>query len=351
MNKLYFIFFLSLLNFHVVLGQDSIQARKVKVLPVPAFGYSPETGTYIGAVTLFTFNFYEDSTTRTSNAKLEFNYTWNKQLILECGWNYFFKEEEWFTKGLVHYSYYPDLYYGIGPNTPESNQITYTSNRFVFEGSVLKKIGQHLFTGLNTKYISYSNLKTEVSRLIYPELMDASTVGIGYSVLKDSRNNLLTPTRGAYLSFNSSYNFSTDNYVELTLDMRYYKTWKDKYTLSSRLINDVNMGSLPFYDLAVLGGDKFVRGYYFGRYRDMNLSSLQTEFRLPVYRTWGLATFGGLSSIYSETNPFELENLKYNYGLGIRFMVDKKDRINLRLDYALGNDHNNGFYISFGESF
>jgi hypothetical protein len=51
--------------------------RKVKVLPVPAFGYSPETKSYIGAVCLFNFNFYQDSFTRSSNAKIEFNYSWN----------------------------------------------------------------------------------------------------------------------------------------------------------------------------------------------------------------------------------------------------------------------------------
>ena len=70
--------------------------RKIKVLPVPAFGYSPETRAYVGAVALFTLDLYKDSLTRTSNAKVEFNYTWNKQSILEAQWSYFFKEEKWF---------------------------------------------------------------------------------------------------------------------------------------------------------------------------------------------------------------------------------------------------------------
>lgn len=80
-----------LLTSQSVLGQDSMKVKKVKVLPVPAFGYSPETKTYIGAVALFTFNFYNDSITRLSNAKVEFNYTWNKQAIIDCAWNLFSK--------------------------------------------------------------------------------------------------------------------------------------------------------------------------------------------------------------------------------------------------------------------
>jgi outer membrane protein assembly factor BamA len=350
MIKHYQLILFTLLSFHLAKAQDSISTRKVKILPVPAIGYSPETKTYVGAVTLLTFDLYTDSTTRTSNAKVEFNYTWNKQIILESGWNYFLNHEKWFTQGLVHYSHYPDLYYGTGPNTPQSNELTYTSNRWVFDGQLLKSIGHQIFTGLNIRALRYAHLSIQ-SANPFPELTGGSTFGVGYSLLKDSRDNLLTPTRGTYIYFNSSYNFSANNYVNLILDMRHYKTWKGKYTLSGRLINKVNTGHPPFYDLAFLGGDKYVRGYYYGRYRDNNLSSLQAEFRLPVYRRWGLALLGGMSELYSNANPATLSNLKYNYGTGIRFLVDKTERINLRLDYALGNDQNSGFYISFGESF
>jgi hypothetical protein len=92
-----------------------------------------------------------------------------------------------------------------------------------------------------------------------------------------------------------------------------------------------------------------VRGYRYGRYRDKNLSSLQTEFRLPVVWRFGAAVFGGLSNLYA--GNFNPENSKYNYGLGLRFLVDKHERTNLRMDYAVGEEGNDGFYISFGESF
>ena len=341
-----------LLFFHIsVNAQDSIKTKKIKILPVPAFGYSPETKAYVGVVTMFTINMYHDSVTRTSNAKFEFNYTWNRQMILEGGWNYFFRQEKWFTTGRINYSNYPDMYYGIGPNTPETNKTSFDSRRFVFEVSALKKVGYKLFTGINLKYIEYYDVKSENNSLNYPELVDGSTFGIGYSFLKDTRNNLLTPTKGIYAYLNSTYNFSAKNYTEFTLDLRYYKTWKDKFTLANRFINDFNMGSPPFFDFALLGGDKFVRGYYLGRYRDNNLSSFQSEFRFPAFWRIYLSAFGGLSNIYSTNNNFRLENSKYNYGFGIRFLVDKAENTYLRLDYAIGQSNNDGFYISFGESF
>jgi len=329
-----------------VAGQDS--TKKIKLLPVPTIGYSPETKTYIGAVTLFTIDLYKDSLTRTSNAKFEFNYTWNKQLILETEWNYFFKEEKWFTKGKIHYSEYPDYYYGIGSNTPESNKLLFNSNRFVFEANILRNLGGKLFVGPNLRFINYSNVSYS-SDLIYPELADQFTFGVGITLLRDSRNSLLTPTKGFYFNFNTGYNFSKSDYLATTLDIRYYKTWADKYTWASRMINDFRFGKVPFYDYSFLGGDKFVRGYNYGRYRDKNLSSIQTEFRLPLVWKFGIATFGGISNLFA--NNFKINDSKYNCGLGLRFLVDKHDKTNLRLDYAVGNDGNSGFYISFGESF
>ena len=337
--------------FSPVHGKDSTQAKKIKILPVPAFGYSPETKTYLGAVTLFTINMYRDSITRTSNAKLEFNYSWNKQIILESEWNYFFRQEKWFTKGKIHFSKYPDLYYGIGPNTTESNKLFFDSRRLILEASLLKNVGYKLFTGVNIKYANYSNVKAETNSMIYPELTDASTLGIGYSLLKDTRNNLLTPTKGLYSYLNTTWYFAKSNYLKFTFDLRYYKTWKDKFTLANRFINDINTGNPPFYDRALLGGDKFVRGYYLGRYRDNNLSSFQSEFRFPAFWKIYLATFGGLSNIFSATNKFSFENSKTNYGFCIRFLVDKGENTFLRLDYAIGQNNNDGFYISFGESF
>jgi hypothetical protein len=78
--------------------QEEKPQKKITVLPVPAIGYTPETKTYVGLVTLFTFNNTLDSLTRSSNAKLEFVYTWNKQMIFETDWNYFFPAENGLPK-------------------------------------------------------------------------------------------------------------------------------------------------------------------------------------------------------------------------------------------------------------
>lgn len=340
-----------LLSAASVAAQESKKSKNLKIMPVPAFGYSPETKTYVGAVTLITYQHMHDTSVRTSNYKLEINYTWNKQMIIETGWNSFLKGEKWFTKGLLHYSRYPDYYYGVGPETPESNKTLYSSNRFLADVYALKKIKKNMFAGINLRTGRYRKVSTKDVNTNFSELTDASHVGLGASFLTDSRDNILTPTKGYFFMTNLSYNSSATGYTRLTTDARYYKTWHDKLTFSSRLINVFTFGTPAFYDYAFLGGDQFVRGYYYGRYRDKNLSSIQTEFRLPIIWRLGAAVFGGTSNLYSNNNHFLTSPIKFNYGMGLRFVVDKKEKTNLRLDYAAGDKLNNGFYIAFGESF
>jgi len=331
--------------------KDTVKTKRLKVLPVPAFGYSPETRINGGAVALFTFNLGKDSLTRTSNAKIKFTYTQNKQIVLESEWTCFLKEEKWVTKGEIHYSKYPDLYYGIGYNTPDTNKLRFSSNRINFMSNLLKNVGDKLFAGVILKYYDYRDLSFASPLPAYYELKKTATTGIGLALLKDKRDNILTPTQNYYFNFNGIYNFSTINYIKFTIDARHYKTWKDKYTLASRFFQEVTLGTPAFYDYAFLGGDKYVRGYYYGRYRDNNFSSIQTELRAHIIWRIGLTAFGGLSDIYHNAQDFNIYHTKYNYGFGFRFLVDKSEHTNLRMDYAIGHDGNTGFYVSFGESF
>ncbi len=330
-------------------AQDSISSKKpkrLKVLPVPTFGYAPETRFYAGAVTLFTYNMLRDTNTYTLNAKVEFQYTVRKQVIMETEWNYFSKGEKWFSKGRFNVSKFPDYYFGIGITTSDSNRVLFNSNRIDLDAKLLRNIDPKLFAGLSLNYARYAKVENVTGSPTYSELNNGNLLGMGISLLKDSRDNLLTPTKGMYLFSNVSYQLSTTNYLKAILDFRYYKNWKSKYTLSTRFVNILNTGNPPFFDMPFLGG-QYVRGYYYGRYRDNNLSALQTELRANIWRWFGMSVFGGVASNYA-AKP---EVLKYNVGLGVRIRMPKSEGTNLRFDYAIGQGGNNGFYVVFGESF
>ena len=109
-----------------------------------------------------------------------------------------------------------------------------------------------------------------------------------------------------------------------------------------RFVNYVSPGSLPFV-YPFLGGDRFVRGYYYGRYRTMaSARMIQGEFRFPIVAHW-LGLFWWMVKLPG-ANQFIASNFKYNVGGGLRILMDKSERTNLRLDYAVGqNVGNKGF--------
>jgi outer membrane translocation and assembly module TamA len=108
---------------------------------------------------------------------------------------------------------------------------------------------------------------------------------------------------------------------------------------------------VPLRSLASFGGNNSMRGYYDGRYRDKDQLVFQAEYRIPVYGKWGVVVFGSTGDVSSKFTDYTFGDLKYSYGAGIRFAISKKEKLNLRLDYGIGQGNNNGLYFQLGEAF
>jgi hemolysin activation/secretion protein len=114
----------------------------------------------------------------------------------------------------------------------------------------------------------------------------------------------------------------------------------------------MNMGRvIPLRSLASLGGDNCMRGYYSGRYRDKQQIALQAEWRMPVYGRWGVVAFGSTGDVARKVMGYDFRDMKYAYGGGLRCALNKKEKLNLRLDYGLTSNNNQGFYLQLGEAF
>ncbi len=330
---------------------DSLSGQNYSILAVPILGYEPETRGHIGAVGLLTFNLDDPTEYRSSVAKLKFQYTRNRQVISEVEWDVFFREERWFTSGNIHFSKYPDLYYGVGPHRSKSAEFSYQSNRFDVGLRLLRGIKKDVFAGFNTGYTRYSNFKFEEKNENFPELRESDNLYFGLSFIRDKRNSLLNATGGNYFAFDLAHNHSFNSYPSFLLDLRLYKTWYETLVFAGRFILDSRLGNPPFFNQTFQGGDEWVRGYLLGRYRDRNLTALQFEFRKHIFWRIGAAVFGGISSVTHSIDQLLMEDRKWNGGVGIRFAMDRENSVNLRLDYAIGERGNRGFYIAFGESF
>ena len=61
--------------------------------------------------------------------------------------------------------------------------------------------------------------------------------------------------------------------------------------------------------------------------------------------------FGGVGNVNKYIDKFNIGDTKYAGGAGIRFNFIRRDRVNLRLDYAGGTGSSPGILFAIGEAF
>jgi len=102
--------------------------------------------------------------------------------------------------------------------------------------------------------------------------------------------------------------------------------------------------------MAMLGGDKLLRGYFKGRYRDHNMFLAQAEYHSPPLWRISLVAFGGAGDVFHSASTLGNLKIKPAGGIGFRYKVFRDRRMNARLDFALGNGES-GIYLGILEAF
>jgi hypothetical protein len=339
---------------------DSTKLRRVGVLPVPALGYSPETRGYIGAVALFTLRLYPgDTLTRTSNAKIEVIFTQNRQRIFNSEWTLLLRQERYLSQGQASYLRFPEYYWGIGNHAPNSAKELVDSRRVELRATLLRQLRQYLFAGPRVQLQHLYGLRPAAGGLLEsgqaPGSGGGTSSGAGYELVYDGRDNLLNPTKRGYArfahTFFGSWLGSDFRFTRYELDLRRYWSLSKRVVLAGQLTGSLQSGEPPFRMLSLLGSETDMRGYYRGRFRDRQYAAAQAELRFPVYKRLGAVAFAGGGQVARSLSGFGLRELKPTAGAGLRFLMDKRENVNLRLDYAIGEGGNSGFYIAFGEAF
>ena len=94
-----------------------------------------------------------------------------------------------------------------------------------------------------------------------------------------------------------------------------------------------------------------MRGYFTGRFRDKSFTALQAEYRFPIWKWISGAAFGSAGFIDGSIGNYSTSNLLKAGGMGLRFVVNKKNRMILRLDYARNGTEGGAYYIRLNEAF
>lgn len=358
LNKITLFVILSLTFYTIVCSQDTINTSNrfsLKLLPVVF--YTPESRWGGGIAGVSSFNFKGDSVNaRKSSVNIGAAYTQLNQLLAYLPFQLFPKNYTYSIYGEFGYYLYNYYYYGISHNAVPAELYEAEFSRIRL--SALKRVYKNTLLGVKYVYdkirISALEQQGEVFGNSIIGAKGGAVSGIGLVMNYDSRNHVFFPSKGlfaeAFYYIERKFTGSLFNYNRATIDVSYYYPLKKQQVMAFNFYAVNIVGDVPFTHLGLVGGVKKARGYYEGRYRDKNLLMLQSEYRFNIYKRFGAVLFTAGSWISPTLNEFRIKRTILSGGLGLRYAINKNDKINLRLDFGIGKN-STGFYFTIGEAF
>ncbi len=342
---------------------DSLAAefehRRGGFLPLPILFFTPETGLAGGGALLaLQHTDADDYSARPSSVLLDLIYTQKKQFAAELYPDLYFQGNTYRVTGFIQYLRYPQKFFGIGKNTPDALEETYTSQSFRFSFDAVRRLFGDVSGGITMLYDNRSFADFEEGRTLDRQAVSGSrggrTLAFGVVGYLDTRENIFAPAGGSYLmvslrkaapGIGSEFSFTTTS-----LDFRRYYAVAETGVLALQWVAALTSGDVPFYMLAQLGGMNTMRGYYDGRYRDKDMMAVQAEYRFPLYWRFGAAAFLGAGDVAPGLSYFTLRSVKPSYGCGLRYLFDPDERLSIRLDFGFGKN-SSGMYIAANQAF
>jgi len=344
--------------------EDSTKTNSTSFSVYPALGSSPETDFVFGAIGFFVLKkkakinneFY-----RPTSITPYIVYTTKNQFLTKIDVDIFFNNGI-NINGNFRYVNFPDKFFGtendVNPNIFEG----YTNQYIRFNGRIMKPEKENLYLGLLFDLqINAVNPDDPSGQLIQSNVHGISggrNIGVGPSLVLDTRNNSLYPTAGEFLNIGitafSKYLGSEFSYTSFVLDYRkYFEFLGPKNIIAVQFKASLNSGTdIPFYKLNRLGGGERLRGIeHKNLYISRQSTYLQIEARQDFFWRFGGVLFAGMGEVFDSFSKFETNNIRFVYGLGGRFRALKDEKLNIRMDVGFTDNGQSAFYLSVREAF
>lgn len=187
-----------------------------------------------------------------------------------------------------------------------------------------------------------------------PLTLDIVVAGFKAQIERDSRDSQFYPGEGSVFSVDADFNeeaFGGDfNFQKYAISYKAYHRFGERQTLAYTISGCDVEGKVPFFSQCMLGSSEDLRGYATGKNQDRRMIVGQAEYRLQLPWRFGAVGFMGAGEVADEWSHFTTEDILPGGGLGLRFLLAKSNRLNMRFDYAWGKD-SSAWYISLGEAF
>ncbi|MEW6508871.1 MAG: BamA/TamA family outer membrane protein [Bacteroidota bacterium] len=333
--------------------EEKITVNKDGFYPVPVLFYLPNTGYAFGAAFLYYNNPEPDNPSRFPDVIGGFGtYSTKKQIQGSFRVNRFFGNNDYKFDLEVSYYHTPDKFWGIGPDplTKVSEDVTY--NQYRIKIDFLLSTIKNFYLGPYFWFEKFSLADYDPNGVIVKGnllgSLGVTTSGLGMEMVIDYRDSLFFPTNGIYVDMKGLYFnellYSDVNFFRFDLDIRYYIGITAGQVLALNTLFNSTAGDVLIQMLPKLGSHQMMRGYPMGKYLDKNLWAIQAEYRRPLFWRIGASVFAGVGQVFPKFSQFSLNDLKIAGGLGLRYLLDKEQHLNVRLDIAQSRE---GTYVYF----
>lgn len=254
----------------------------------------------------------------------------------------------------VNFSSVKSKFWGIGydNNVDDANESNYKYLASSAKADFTWRMATGLYLGPLVDFEYVNGRKFGKPWLWQGEDDRTFNLGVGFTLVYDTRDDLNSAYRGVYLRFNQQFNprFLLNRYAfsmsELTFSA-YKQVWKGG-VIAGDFHTRLTYGNTPWGLLSTFGGSDDMRGYYEGRYRDKCSITACVELRQHIWRRNGLVAWIGAGTVFDRFASLRWSKVLPNYGIGYRW--EFKQRMNVRLDLGFGR-HCKGFIFSINEAF
>lgn len=210
----------------------------------------------------------------------------------------------------------------------------------------------HIITsevGLNSTTLDLDELPIPL-----PSTANLRTAALGIRTQRDSTDSKFYPQTGsifdALVDFYAPQLGGVRTYQNLTVSYDKFLHPGKRNVLAIRGSACLVTEEAPFYDICLLGFSKDIRGYQIGQFRDDRMLVGQMEFRRELFWRVGAVAFAGAGAVAHTWSDFGNTNARPGGGFGLRCVLAKRNHINLRVDFAWGQN-SRATYVSLGEAF
>lgn len=341
--------------------QTNLKMEKLfKKIPVPLVAYSSDAGSVFGFAKFNTFHLNKNDTlSGFSKISEVFTMSTKGRINASVAPTMVFNKDRFIVKGFINFRKQPEFILGIGNDVSVDDVEEISITRLKLVNLFLYNVVSDLFVGVGVDINNTFSVEKDSNSFLdvedYPGKDGGFATGFGGAAVWDTRDNRYNSSKGSFMSFKFTqyWNIAGNgfDFAKFELDLRkYFNPWY-KHVIALQVATNHCYGDVPYYELSMLGGENRMRGYYQGALRDKTLLDGQIEYRMPVWKMFGVTGWVGTGRVADKYSNMAFDGFWFNYGVGLRIKVDSESNTNMRMDFGFGPDGINGFYLNFSEAF